>query len=335
MSDTVNEGKFVLKNKIPFNEITNATELPESDLCFQDKDNIYQFKFEKPEKDYRVEIKPGIYTLAEQSNQIVTKESELRERTLLTSVVNTKAIIDEAEVFFKNLDVYEELGEAKARKILLYSDPGMGKTATITSYCHHAIKEDVGTVVLIWPTSQIDSSDILNFLSKHSVYTPECTRMILVIEDIGGGEREGSGQARAVDNSMLDLLDGLQVIFKLPTLIIATTNYPQNLLSALADRPGRFDLLLKLNPPSYEERVALVEFIGKRELSNEEKLAFKAPEAKKFSVAHLKEIIIRSRLHKRSMATVIKELIDHRKKFDKGFEESKSGGFGLGSDDDD
>jgi SpoVK/Ycf46/Vps4 family AAA+-type ATPase len=333
MSDNT-EGKFVLKKMTPFKDVAEGktTELSESDLCFQDELNIYQFKFEKPEKEYKEMIKPGIYVLEEVMSQIRTKESELRTRTLLTSVVNTQAIINEAEVFFKNLDVYEELGEQKARKILLYSDPGMGKSATISMYCQHAIKEDPGTVVLIWPTSQIESSDILNFLSKNSEYTAECTRMILLIEDIGGGEREGSGNARAVDNAMLDLLDGLQITFKLPTLIIATTNYPQNLLSALADRPGRFDLLLKLNPPSFEERVMLVEFIAKRKLTDSEVDALNISGSEKFSVAHLKEVVIRSRLHKRSMREVVNELIKHRKRFDKAFEDKESNKSGFGFD---
>lgn len=335
MSDT--DGKFVLKNKVAFTQLESGevAELPESDLCFQDKEHIYQFKFEKPEKEYKEIIEPGIFVLEEIQGMVRTKASELRERVLLTSVVNTKSIVEEAEAFFQNLDVYEELKLPKARKILLYSDPGMGKTATITSYCQHATKEDPGTVVLIWPTSMIESSDVLNFLSKNSEYTEACTRMILIIEDIGGGEREGSGNARSVDNAMLDLLDGLQVTFKLPTLIIATTNYPQNLLSALADRPGRFDLLLSLKPPSLEERIALVEFIAKRALNDDEKEAFGIKGAEKFSVAHLQEVVVRSRLHKRTLETVVKELVAHRKKFDKGFEEKAGNGrdsFGFDND---
>jgi AAA+ superfamily predicted ATPase len=328
------EGKFRLKQKTAFVDITEDTILCESDLCFQDETHVYQFSFDKPEQDYKEIIKPGIYALEEISGVVRVKVSELRERALLQDVVNTKSIINEATTFFENLDVYRELGEPMARKILLYSDPGMGKTATITSYCQHAIKEDPGTVVLIWPTSQIDSSDVLNFMSKYSEYTSECTRTILIIEDIGGGEREGNHGSRAVDSSMLDLLDGLQITFKLPTLIIATTNYPQNLLSALADRPGRFDLLLKLAPPSYKEQVALMEFIAKRSLTDEEKESLNVKEAKKFSVAHLKEIVIRSRLHKRTIGEVVKEIIAHRKRFDKAFEDKESSGTGFGYNND-
>lgn len=327
------EGKFVLKKKTAFSELGDTQELPESDLCFQDEEAIYQFKFEKPESEHKEIIEPGIFTLQEHMGNITLKKSELRTRNLLTSVVNTKSIIEEADVFFNNLDVYRELEEPMARKILIHSDPGMGKTATITQYCMHAIAEEPGTVVLIWPTSQVESSDVLDFLSKNSEYKPEAKRVILIIEDIGGGEREGSGSTRAVDSSLLDLLDGLQVTFKLPTLIIATTNYPQNLLSALADRPGRFDLIMALQSPSYTEKLELTEWIAKRILDEDERDAFKTPGAEGFSVAHLKEVVIRSRLHKKTMRVVIKELVEHRKKFAKNFEKDKGLGFG-GRDDD-
>jgi ATP-dependent 26S proteasome regulatory subunit len=329
------QGKFILKKKTLFTELGETTELPESDLCFQDEEAIYQFKFEKPEEEKKEIISPGIYTIESQMHRTVTKKTELRTRNLLTSVANTKSIIDEADIFFKNLDVYRELEEPMARKILIHSDPGMGKTATITQYCMHALAEDPGTVVLIWPTSQVESSDVLMFLSQGSEIAPECTRMILIIEDIGGGEREGSGSTRAVDSSLLDLLDGLQITFRVPTLIIATTNYPQNLLSALADRPGRFDLIMALQPPSAAEKVQLMEWIARRPLSDDEKEAITMKGAEDFSVAHLKEVVIRSRLHKKDMRVVVKELVEHRKRFAKNFEKDKNGGLGFGGRDDD
>jgi SpoVK/Ycf46/Vps4 family AAA+-type ATPase len=141
------------------------------------------------------------------------------------------------------------------------------------------------------------------------------------MEDIGGGEREGSHGSRAVDSAMLDILDGIGVTFKLPTLIIATTNYPQNLLSALADRPGRFDMMLKLDPPSYEERLQIVSFIAKRQLEEEEKEALKKKQVDDFSIAHLKELVIRSMLHEKTIGECVEELIKHKELFKNAFED--------------
>ena len=322
------EGYFKLKKKVRFKDINEDIIIPESDLCFQDDKHIFQMEYIDSEEQQKIEIKPGVFSLSHQGPQLVIKPIELRTTEILKEITNSKKIYDEANIFFNNLHVYDKLGETKARKILLYSDPGMGKTATITDYCNRAVEEDPGSVILVWPTSSIESHEVLDFLSKNSEYTAECTRLIFLMEDIGGGEREGKHGSRGVDSAMLDILDGIGVTFKLPTLIIATTNYPQNLLSALADRPGRFDLIMKLDPPTADERVKITEFIAKRLLNESEKKAITDSQLDDFSIAHLKEIVIRSMLHRKSIADTVKELIDHKKNFKNAYEEKSGFGFG-------
>jgi AAA+ superfamily predicted ATPase len=318
------DSHFKFKSKTRFCDIKKGTTIPESDLCFQDDTYVYQFEYVDENKDKeKIIIEPGVFSMTAKSTGAVPKEIEIREQNILTSIVNTQSITTEANAFFGNLDIYEELGEEKARKLLIYSDPGMGKTSSITDYCNQSIQSDKGTVILIWPTSSVDSDDMLDFLTKKSKYDDKCSRMILVMEDIGGGEREGSSGARAVDSAMLDILDGIGVSFKVPTLIIATTNYPQNLLSALADRPGRFDKMIKLEPPTKEERVAIVEFISKRRLDKDEYDAVVSNDARDFSIAHWKEVVIRSLLHRKSLKESIKELIEHKKKFNQAFDDNK------------
>jgi SpoVK/Ycf46/Vps4 family AAA+-type ATPase len=324
------DGKFKLKKITRLADITSTAILPESDLCFQDNGVIYQFKYERSKKDLKFKAYPGYYVFADEGGSTVLKETELKHRDLLTSMINTKAIFNEAQVFFNKLDVYEQLGEQKARKVLIYSQPGMGKTASITQYCQMATNDDPGTIIMVWPTSQIDSDSVLNLLERKIEYTNKCSRVILIMEDIGGGERENQGESRGVDSSLLDLLDGLRNVFKLPTFVIATTNYPQNLLSALADRPGRFDMMLELDPPSLEEKIKLVEFIAKRSLLEEEKKALSSKEIKDFSVAHLKEIVVRSMIHDKTIQQVVEELIAHKKKFNDAFEKKKKDKLGFG-----
>jgi Hom_end-associated Hint/Homing endonuclease len=194
-------------------------------------------------------------------------------------------------------------------------------TSAIEKVCLDLTKEDPGTVVFVWPTSKVDAEDITKFLSISSVYAAECTRLILVIEDIGGGEIEGRPGRSGVDSGLLNLLDGVGVVFKLPTFIIATTNHPENLLSSLADRPGRFDLMLKLQPPSHEERIALMSFICKRDLSDEEKECLASKGAEDFSIAHLEEIAVRAELDDKTHAQVVKELVQHKELFNRDFED--------------
>jgi ATP-dependent 26S proteasome regulatory subunit len=328
------EGTFQIKKITKFSELVEnqILELPESDLCFQNNDTIVQMKYVRPDEEKKYEVKPGIYTLQDTSMGIQTVKMELKPRSLLETITNTSRIIKEAKTFFNKLDVYRKLGRPMKRGVLVYSKPGMGKTSSIEKFCADLIAEDAGTVVLVWPTSDVEADSVCRFLTSRSEYTTECTRLILIIEDIGGGERDGEGGRSAVDSGLLNLLDGVGVTFRLPTFIVATTNHPENLLESLADRPGRFDLMLELAPPTPQEKQALLGFISKRDLTQEELDAVIMKGTENFSIAHLEEIAVRSELHDKSYKDVIEELIGHSKRFKKNFEEKRSTGFGLGND---
>ena len=326
------EGKFELIKKTTFKELTEGDimDLPESDLCFQSEEVILQFKYIKPEEEKKYEIKPGIYNLTESSVGVRPIKNKLHDRELLSTIDNTSKIINEAKVFFSRLHVYEKLKRDKKRGVLLSSKPGLGKTSAIAKFCLQLSKEDPGTVVFNWPTSEVEPEAVSRFLSTSSEYTAECTKLILIIEDIGGGERDDEGHRAAVSSGLLNLLDGVGVTFKLPTFIVATTNHPEALLESLADRPGRFDLMLELEPPSLKEKVALLEFIAKRDITPEEKEALGWKGTENFSIAHLEEIVVRSELHDKTIPAVIKELIAHSLKFKRGFTKEKAK-FGITS----
>mgnify|MGYP003339979788 FL=1 len=331
MSENVS-GKFELLKKTSFRDLVEGekVELPESDLAIQNEEFLLQFRYIRPEEDKKYEVKPGTYRLTETSAGIQCAKYDMVNEPLLETIDNTSRIITEARKFFNRLHVYEKRKRTKKRGVLLFSKPGMGKTQSIKKFCRDFVKEDAGTVVFVWPTSEIEADSISRFLSITSEFTKECTRLILVIEDIGGGEREGGPSRNGVDSGLLELLDGQGVSFRLPTFIIATTNHPENLLESLADRPGRFDLMLELQPPKYEERVALVEFIADRPLTDEEKAALKRKEVDNFSIAHLSEIVIRADLDDKTYPEVIEELIAHSQRFKRSFEEERNMGFGLG-----
>ena len=321
---------FKLKQLTRFADLDKDPNLTlmESDLCFQNQEFIAQFEHINNEDTSKEKILPGIFTMTQDANRIALKKTEPKRRVLLTSVMNTQAILQEANTFFKKLDVYEELGLPKKRGVLLYSAPGLGKSAAISQFIQDSSKTDPGTVVMLWPTSEIDASDVAKFLSVQSEFSPECTRLVLIIEDIGGSVHEGHHGPRQTDSAMLNLLDGVNVIFSVPTFIIATTNFPENLLSSLANRPGRFDKFIELKPPAYAERIQLLEFIAKRELTPEEKVVFKNKDADELSIAHLEEIVVRSRLHDKTLMATLKEMTDHIKNFKKSFG-TEQGGLGF------
>lgn len=324
MSSKKKDGEFVVRSITDFNSVKVGDIIQESDLCFHNDNRVIQCEYvrEDEDKDKKYEIKPGIYSLTHKGNSIGLDKLNMKQRRILESYDNSQRIMGEATLFFSQEGVYKFLEKQMKRSVLVYSPPGYGKTCAITKVCKQLVDEDPGTVIISWPTSELDSRHVSRFFSSRSEYTEECTRLVFIIEDIGGGEIEDRDGARGIDSALLNLLDGVDVTFPLPTFIIATTNYPGNLLDALADRPGRFDEFIELMPPNYEQRVELTKFIAKRELTDDEIKALK--DADNFSVAHLSEIVERSLLKNKTYKEVISEIVNHREKFSRHFEKAKA-----------
>lgn len=319
MSD---EGKFVLKNRYKLEDIEAGLvkEIPESDLAFQTSTHIVQYEYIDEEEDKeKFTIKPGIYTLEQTNLGIRPKKLELKVHNLLETATNTQLIEKEAKVFFNKLDIYKKYKKDARRAILLYSSPGMGKSSTIAKISQEFIKEDPGTVVVFWDTSDLRPSSVGKFFSTGSKFSKKCTRMIFVMEDIGGGNAEGYHGPKTADSGLLELLDGASVSFRVPTFIIATTNTPESLLKSLADRPGRFDQMFELESPNSKERVALACHIAGRQITQEEEDALSSKDADGLSIAHISEIVIRSELHDKTFGQVIKQMKDHKKKIEAAF----------------
>ena len=325
-------GKFKILLRTSLEDISEGVTktLPESDLTIQTDTHIVQYEYEDEQTDReKYIIKPGIWTMAQTNAGMKLNKFPLKVHNLLETASNTKLIKEEAKLFFSKLHIYKKYNRDPRRSILLYSQPGMGKSSTISKLSQEFLEEDPGTVILFWDTSDIRPGTVSKFLSTGSKFTKECTRMMFIMEDIGGGNAEDYHGPKTADSGLLELLDGASVSLQLPTFIIATTNTPENLLKSLADRPGRFDQMFELPGPSGEERVKLAAHIANRAVTEKEAIALKSKDAEGFSIAHISEIVIRAALHDKSFADVIKEMKDHKKKIEQAFQKAK-GKLGLG-----
>lgn len=323
----MSDAKFKLLNRFKIEDIESGIikEIGQSDLAFQTDKYIVQYEyFDEDEDGDKYPIKPGIFTMVSTTSGVKLEKLELKTHNLLETATNTRIIEKEANTFFNKLDVYKKYKLNPKRSILLYSQPGMGKSSTIAKLSQDFVKEDPGTVVVFWDTCDLRPSTVSKFLSTGSFFTKKCTRMIFVMEDIGGGNAEDYHGPKTADSGLLELLDGASVSFRLPTFIIATTNTPENLLKSLADRPGRFDQMFELEGPNSKERVLLAEHISGGKLAEEQILALKSKDADGFSIAHINEIVIRSELHGKTYGEVIVEMKNHKKKIEAAFQKMQS-----------
>lgn len=321
--------KFKIKKITKFEDLAKEGEfLPTSNLCLTDDKNIYQFDFIRAEENKleKVEVNPGIYTLTKTTAGMSLVTTEFRETDLLEKVVNTQKIMSEVKKFFNKLHIYDKFNMEKRRSILFYSTQGLGKSSCIRKTCSDLIKEDDKTVVIIWPSSEVEPENVGKFFSFMADYK-DCSRLVLIVEDIGGVSNENYGSPRQASSGLLNFLDGVGITFSLPTFIIATTNHPENLLASLADRPGRFDQLIELLPPSAGERIDLYEFFIKREPTAEERRALSNNIANSLSIAHIKEIPLRMELHDKTIDEVIIDMYNHTEKVNKSFSNERKMGF--------
>ncbi len=336
MSD--DDGKFKKIKTTSIDDIINNKDIviPESDLTLQFKDHIVQFEYEdgedKPPK--KTKIKPGIFTIMQTNQGIVLDPVVPRTIELLKSVLNTKTIIEEHDSFFDNLDVYTKYNREPRRAILMFSAPGQGKSTTINHLANKYTQgDDHGTVVIYWDTSSVGSNAVADFFGSRSVFKNEVKKMLFVIEDIGGGTKENSyGGGKAVESSLLELLDGNSAKFMkedgtiVPTFTMSTTNSPEMLTTNLVDRPGRFDKIIELKAPNAAERIEILKFISKDEsISAEDESYITSSEVDKMnlSIAHLQELFIRQKIYGTSIKEILKEFKDHKKKCEDAFIASK------------
>jgi ATP-dependent 26S proteasome regulatory subunit len=326
-------GHFVVKSIKNLDEVQLGDVIEESDFStLTERGNFVQLEYIEGEDVVEGEdAKPGIFSMIKTMSGIKLEKTQFTEDDVLKDFVNTKEVTDKIDKFINAVPKYVKYGIFPKRGVLLHGPAGSGKT-TIIAESARKYSATGNTFILIWHTDKIEAGDVKDFI-KHLNYHEDIEHMILIAEDIGGIEID---QARIrSESALLSLLDNQERTFKVPTLILATTNYPENFMGNLTNRPNRFDDKIRVGFPKPEQRATLLKFYDKENLADDE--AFNLISSKKceeFTPAHLREAIIRSAIYDVSVASVIKDMIKEIQDFKRAFEVKSKSGVGLRSDDD-
>ena len=184
-------------------------------------------------------------------------------------------IISDFNTFWKNKKQYLLRGETHKRGYLLWGPPGGGKSCLISLIIKDFIKQ--GNVVF-WFGGHYTLSGLVQFRRVE-----KNRKMMIILEDI-----DSIIQNENLEQQVLQLLDGSHQFSN--TIIMGTTNYPENLPDRIINRPSRFDRVEEIGLPSTEDIKLYLEMKSKKLKPADIQKWLK--DTKNFTLAHIKELLL-------------------------------------------
>jgi AAA+ superfamily predicted ATPase len=188
----------------------------------------------------------------------------------------TSKVREEIHKFWACAAKYRSMGLLHKRGIIMYGDPGSGKTATIQQLIA-ALTKAGG--IAIYADDPNTLTGCLQLLRRIEPDRPA----IVILEDF-----ETLTERSQRENEWLSVLDGEAQIDNV--VFLATTNYIEKLDKRFTDRPSRFDTVMKVAMPSPKTRA--VYLMSKLHFLENDVIAAIVAQSKAMSIAHLKEIVI-------------------------------------------
>ncbi|MEO8283417.1 MAG: ATP-binding protein [Pseudarthrobacter sp.] len=177
-----------------------------------------------------------------------------------------------------------EHGQHLKRGILLYGRPGTGKTHTV----RHLLSQSEGSTAILL------SGGSLARISEAARMARALQPSIVVLEDCDliAEDRSFGHGPQPLLFEVLDAMDGLDR--DADVAFVLTTNRPDMLERALAQRPGRVDLAVEIPLPAHAERVRLLELYGRMVAFSPEALDAAAEQTEGTTASFARELVRRA-----------------------------------------
>lgn len=190
------------------------------------------------------------------------------------------ALLRDFERFFAARELYRSMGVPWKRGALLLGPPGNGKTHAIKALVNHLEKPCL--YVRSFQSSEGPQMGVSHVFARARRIAP----VILVLEDLDALVTDANR------SYFLNELDGFGENDGL--VVLASTNHPEQLDTALLDRPSRFDRKYQFGLPALRERQTyLARWFGTRPagaVPSDEVIARVAAGTDGYSFAYLKEL---------------------------------------------
>jgi predicted AAA+ superfamily ATPase len=191
-------------------------------------------------------------------------------------------ILKDIESFWDRVDKYKQYNFIHKRGILMYGDPGCGKSGIIQLIAQDLIKRN-GIVINV--KDEEDVEKFTSFIPTFRKIEPN-RPLVVILEDIDSI----AGENRYQTARLLNILDGVKQIEGV--VYIATTNYPEKLQERITNRPSRFDRRYKVELPNDDIRRAYIRHkLNDEDISNID-IEEWVKKTDGMSLSHLKEVVI-------------------------------------------
>lgn len=197
-----------------------------------------------------------------------------------------ESIRESIDFWYNNETWYRDRKFPYKRGILLHGYPGNGKTfltkVIISQY-------DLSIVQFNFGNPELGNDE----LSDAFRYAVENAPSLFLLEDI---DRVFSNYEKDITcvtkDALFNCLDGIEELDGV--LIVATANHPEDMDSALINRPSRFDTIIQLNNPTCDLRLEYLTKLFNNEAIENSILIDIAEQCDGMSMAFMKEIYFKS-----------------------------------------
>lgn len=163
------------------------------------------------------------------------------------------------------------------RGILLYGPPGTGKTSTVIQICREFVDKYQGIAFLDFPLPVI--GNWIRDLRSQDAERP----VLLVMEEL-------DSYFPQQESTVLSLLDGQNSIDNF--IVLATTNYIEEVPSRIKNRPSRFSTVIEIGYPGIETRRAFLESKILPQHKKQVNIDELAQKTEGMSIDHLKDLVV-------------------------------------------